>query len=270
MQYDFDRKEAAEQAIQSRRDGRSRLIGAVLALLVLIGAIAFYLQQRATRLKTALLEQKEETLRQRDVLMKEIHHRIKNNLQIIGTLLDLQLVNVHDDEARHALSESAGRLRAISMVHLQLYSNDVGTSISFAAYAEELHRQVNTIFRAPGQQVLFQHNIPKNLVLDVDTAMPLGLILNELVTNSYKYAFPNGANGLLRIDIEKRPTHYAMSYSDSGNGLPEGTDLKQAGTLGLRLLTNLSRQLHGAIAWEAKEKMFVLKFKDLAGRKETA
>ena len=236
-------------------------VGAGL-LLVVITVVArnFMIQKKANKVK-------EELLRQKDVLMKEIHHRVKNNLQVISALLDLQLTNISDEYARSAMSESNTRIRSISLIHQQLYQNENINTIEFSKFAKDLMHQVTTIFSKTGQKIILKSNMSETL-LDIDTAVPLGLILNELMTNSFKYAFVNVAEGYIEISL-KQNGHYELVYSDSGPGLPAGMDISSFKGLGMRLIRSLSKQIGGEFVYKEKDKDFVITFKDISGRKMT-
>jgi len=233
----------------------------VLAVILLLVARSYRQQQRANRLNVELLKQK-------DMLMKEIHHRVKNNLQVISTLLDLQLNSVADDVARVAMTESASRVRSISLIHHQLYQHDDIGTIEFARFARNLFHQVSAVFRFSDRAVVLDLDMPQT-ELDIDTAMPLGLILNELLTNSFKYAFADGADGKITIRLGRDNEQYVLWYGDSGPGLPAGVEIKQLKTLGMKLLHRLSKQLGGNFSYLEKKHIFMVVFKDLATRKKT-
>ena len=174
---------------------------ALLALTVIVIYSYFSAQKKTNRLQR-------ETLRQKEILMKEVHHRVKNNLQVVGTLLDLQLNTVSDEIARQAIKESASRLKAMSLIHQQLYQQEDITQIECANFATYLHTQLNAIFNKGGVEITWNNKMPLTM-LDIDTAVPLGLIINELITNSYKYAF-NSATGSIDISLIQEPGGYKL------------------------------------------------------------
>ncbi len=239
-----------------------RLLFSAGSLLLVAVIIAVYRNFKAQR-KTNEIQK--EALVQKEMLMKEIHHRVKNNLQVISTLLDLQLVNITDEQAKDAITESNTRLRAISLIHQQLYQDDHITTIEFSRFSEDLHKQLSGIFSKPGQRVTFTNNIPAG-TLDIDTAVPLGMILNELMTNSYKYAFGKG-NGNITISTEQRKDHYALIYHDSGPGIADGFDIKTSKSLGMRIIYRLSRQVGGTCTYLKDKNEFMITYRDIAGRK---
>lgn len=242
-----------------KRNEQGLLIGGLVVLFIAVVAVlrAHDKQKKANRDKEVLL-------RQKDMLMKEIHHRVKNNLQVISTLLDLQLQEVTDEQAKGAMAESTTRVRSISLIHQQLYQHDDIGTIEFSKFAAELVRQVMAVFKKGSVDITFENEIPE-MHLDIDTAVPLGLILNELITNSFKYAFSGSSNGSIRIAIHQPDGHYQLIYSDSGPGLPDAA--QHSSGLGMRMMRSLSKQLGGSFAYDAEKKQVIVMFKDIKGRK---
>ncbi len=246
-----------------RREEQWLFVGGIslLAVILMLVMKSYRQQRQANHLNVALLQQK-------DVLMKEIYHRVKNNLQVISTLLDLQLSSVNDDRAREAMTESASRVRSISLIHQQLYQHEDISSLDFSRFAGELFRQVAAVFRYGEQRVALELNVPP-AELDIDTAVPLGLILNELLTNSFKYAFGKGEPGTITIGLTRDEEYYRLSYRDSGPGLPEGMKIMELKSLGMKLLHRLGKQLGGNFSYSANDHIFTVVFKDMEGRKKT-
>jgi two-component sensor histidine kinase len=205
---------------------------------------------------------------QKDMLMKEIHHRVKNNLQIISSLLNLQLTKIHDDMARVAIEEGITRISSIALIHHYLYKDD-SNSIEFGGFVKELIKQVSAVYHKERQQLMVNDTVPETL-MDIDTALPLGLILNELVTNSYKYAFSERADCKISVALEQRATDYVLRYSDNGPGLPENYDVQTIRSLGMILIKSLSKQLGGGFSYYKDENSFVIVFKDTIARKNIA
>jgi two-component sensor histidine kinase len=202
------------------------------------------------------------------MLMKEIHHRVKNNLQIISSLLNLQLTKIHDDMARVAIEEGITRISSIALIHHYLYKDD-SNSIEFGGFVKELIKQVSAVYHKERQQLMVNDTVPETL-MDIDTALPLGLILNELVTNSYKYAFSERADCKISVALEQRATDYVLRYSDNGPGLPENYDVQTIRSLGMILIKSLSKQLGGGFSYYKDENSFVIVFKDTIARKNIA
>ncbi|REA61545.1 hypothetical protein DSL64_11270 [Dyadobacter luteus] len=204
--------------------------------------------ERTAQLKESLSEQSA-LLLEKDVLMKEIHHRVKNNLQVISGLLELQSKTLTDEKAREALQEGRNRVRSIALIHQNLYQFENISTIDLKRFIDDLSRQVYGVFQSQ-KSVSVQVNVPP-MNLDMDTAVPLGLILNELLTNSFKYAFKDVDEGRVQIDVSEIGVGtYALKYSDNGGGLPAEYDMARTKTLGLQLVNDLSRQVGGKVLYE--------------------
>ena len=201
--------------------------------------------ERTTQLKQSLSEQSA-LLLEKDVLMKEIHHRVKNNLQVISGLLELQSKTLNDETAKEALREGRNRVRSIALIHQNLYQLENLSTINLRRFVTDLCRQVQSVFQRQ-KTVTITIDIP-DLNLDIDSAVPLGLILNELLSNSFKYAFTNQEAGEISLTIHTVDEgKYQLSYTDNGPGLPVDFDLSRATTLGLQLVNDLARQIGGKV-----------------------
>jgi PAS domain S-box-containing protein len=189
------------------------------------------------KIKTALAE--------KEVLLKEVHHRVKNNLQIITTLLDLQSDTIQEEETRRYIMESQSRIRSISIAYEQLYrSKDINT-IDFARYADELVNWLGVYFHLDQERVNIQLDM-ESLRLDMDRAIPCGLIVNELVSNAVKHAFPGEKRGEITVSCRgEGDGKLLLEIGDNGIGFPDGLDLRNAETLGLLIVNLLVRQLNG-------------------------
>jgi two-component system, sensor histidine kinase PdtaS len=244
-----------------KRNERSMFMAGfgLLSVVILVVVRNYNTQKNASR-------EKGELLRQKDVLMKEIHHRVKNNLQVISALLDLQLNSITDEHAIEAMTESTSRVRSISLIHQQLYQNENITEIEFSRFAKDLLFQITSVFRKLGQTVVMRKEMPET-ILDIDTAVPLGLILNELMTNSFKYAFAGTADGTLEITLHHKKNDYILKYCDSGPGLPDNFDMLSSKSMGMKVMHSLSKQIGGRFSYEPETKNFVVVFKNITARK---
>jgi len=190
-------------------------------------------------------------LAEKELLVKEVHHRVKNNLQVISSLLSMQIDLLEDEDSIQALRESQHRISSMALIHERLYSDGNIDNVDFAEYTETL---VQELFHAYGKQA--QH-IRKNLdlapvPLNIEKAIPCGLILNELVTNALKHAFPSG-RGTLDVKLKNTSEdRLSLCVSDSGIGLPEDLDLRESKSLGLPLVEVLARQLGGILHVQSK------------------
>ena len=188
------------------------------------------------------------SLQEKEVLLKEIHHRVKNNLQVISSLLDLQASYVTDAEVQHMLQDSRGRVRSMALVHEQLYGTTDLAQIDFADYVERLTSFLYRSYgRQAGQVTLKLEIVP--LLLSVETAVPLGLIINELVSNAYKHAFKGKQTGTIHIGLQVIDgDQLRLEIRDDGVGLPLGLDLNKSPSLGLTIVTTLVEQLLGTLS----------------------
>ncbi len=191
----------------------------------------------------------EKSLEERETLLREIHHRVKNNLQIIANLLYLQSSKSEDENLKDILEEGQGRVRSMALIHQKLYENDDLKSIPFGEYVAELVNEIQASFGEQGAGVSVQINA-KEIYFDVDNAVPLGLIINELTTNAFKYAYRDQKEGKFNIYITRSEGVYELKISDNGKGIPEEIDIRKTRSLGLRLVRVLSEQLEGEYRFE--------------------
>lgn len=216
-----------------------------------------YLQRR-NESKTLELEhemasriQVEQELRlliiQKEVLMKETHHRVKNNLQVVSSLISLQARRVEDDFARATLRESQARVRSMALVHEKLCQSDDLAHVDLIEYARSLTRSLESIYRDQLGNVdiaIHGDRIPN---LDLQQAVPWGLLLQELVTNSLKHAFEGRESGSIQIELHRADKEIHLSVSDDGVGMPNEIDHQQGGSLGMELIRSLTDQLGGQL-----------------------
>lgn len=189
--------------------------------------------------------QLQKSLNEKELLLKEIHHRVKNNMQIISSLLNLQAGYIKDKEAADVLKESQARIVSMAMIHENLYRSDNLTGINFEDYIKHHIRNLFHTYNITQENIEFNVTAP-GVFLDIDTAIPCGLIINELVTNSIKHAFPDGV-GKITVRIEQEQNEYHLEVSDNGVGLPPDLDITQTQTLGLLLVNSLVGQLDGEL-----------------------
>jgi len=189
--------------------------------------------------------QLQERVREREVLLREIHHRVKNNLQLISSILNLQARLLHG-EARSLVEEGQTRVHAIALVHEKLCESATMSDVDLVSYARDL---VKVVRRAIGVSAQIDLRVEGDTArVAVDQAVPCGLIVNELVTNALKHAFPNGRAGSVRVEVHKAPgQRVTLIVRDDGVGLPAQLDLKRPETLGLDLVVTLARQLSGSL-----------------------
>jgi two-component sensor histidine kinase len=183
-------------------------------------------------------------LREREVLLQEVHHRVKNNMHSITSLLSIMASSIHDEQARRALQEGENRIRAMATVHQMLYKTDDLTHINFREYATDIVYHLFHSYGISTNQVAPKLDI-EDVPLGIDVAIPCGMLLNELVSNSLKYAFPDGKTGRVTVTLHTLGDGYELTVSDTGVGLPEGFQVEQAESLGLKLVAGWARQVQG-------------------------
>jgi PAS domain S-box-containing protein len=187
------------------------------------------------------------TLREREVLLQEIHHRVKNNLQVISSLINMQVRQLEDNSSRDALEECQTRVQAIALIHEKLYQSKDYSRVPFSEYAKSL---VANVFSAAGvsRSAVALHLAMEDLSLGVDKAIPCGLILNELITNALKHAFPNQRHGTVRVELRRDGERdVVFAVIDDGVGMPAEFHMNDSPSLGMSLVHTLVEQLDGSI-----------------------
>lgn len=188
-----------------------------------------------------------QSLKEKEVLLKEVHHRVKNNLQIISSMLNLQSDHVNDQATLDVLRESQQRINSMSLIHETIYRNSDFSAIDFTDYISAIASNLVQSYRNPQTQVELIADFDK-VLLGLDQSIPCGLIVNELVSNAMKYAFKGKKKGRLCIEVkEKRGNKIELTIKDDGVGLPESWDSKKSGSLGLTLVNALTEQLDGTM-----------------------
>jgi two-component sensor histidine kinase len=230
---------------------RNLTIVGIFAALVI--AVLLYrqnrLKQRSNQVITGKNEELQQLLADKEWLLREIHHRVKNNLQIIMSLLDSQSEYINNDAALAAIEDNLRRVHAMALIHQKLYQSDDISSISMPEYINELVNYARDSFDT-GNRICFEQAI-ESLDLDVSQVIPMGLIINESIVNAIKYAFPNGRKGIVRIDFyQEGSDHLVLKIADNGAGLPAGFNIKGHTSLGLDLMQGLAKQLNGSFSVE--------------------
>ncbi|MGW9686094.1 sensor histidine kinase [Flagellimonas sp. 2504JD1-5] len=223
-------------------------ISLIFTLLGFAGLVYAYL--KSIKNQRLIAEQKhiiENALVEKDSLLKEIHHRVKNNLQMVSSLLSLQTKNTRSKSAIEALEEGKSRVKAMALIHQKLYQNDDLSVIEMQGYIESLINSVQSVYKKGGHNISITIDA-EGTELDIDRAIPFGLILNELVSNSFKYAFPeNDENGKIYIHLRKNGEQGYFEYTDNGVGLPEDTEERTHSSMGIRLMNRLVNQLQSKL-----------------------
>ena len=191
-------------------------------------------------------EKLKKSLTEKEVLLKEIHHRVKNNLMVISSLLNLQSQYIKDKEALDIFRESQNRARSMALIHERLYQSPDLKRIDFGDYIQTLSKDLFHSCITNLGRVKMNLNV-ENLMVDINTTVPLGLIVNELVTNSMKHGFVGDTKGEINIEFHEEGDEFVLVVLDTGVGFPDDIDFRNTSTLGLQLVNNLTTQIDGKI-----------------------
>jgi PAS domain S-box-containing protein len=207
-------------------------------------------------------------LQEKDVLLKEVHHRVKNNMQVISSLLNLQSRRVKDPSVFEMFKESQRRIRSMALIHERLYQSSDLSRIEFSEYISNLATHLFHSYQVDAHRIQLKLETEK-VHLNINTAIPCGLIVNELVSNALKHAFPDGRNGQLEIGLQQVPGDgYVLQVIDDGVGFPEGLDFRKTETLGMQIISTLVEQIDGRLELNReKGSAFRLEFNELPRRK---
>lgn len=235
-------KKAAEQLVKQKN--KTILVGGLALLLISLLAFSLYRTFKKVQRQREVIKK---ALGEKDILLREIHHRVKNNLQLVSSLLTLQGHSIEDETALEAIKEGKTRVRSMALIHKNLYSRENLTGIGVKEYIENLCTELFGTYRVDKGRIKLEKNI-EDLEIDVDTLVPMGLIINELITNTLKYAFPEGQNGLLQVDLKEVDDHLKLTVRDNGVGYdPENV---RENSFGSTLIGALTQQLEGELKTE--------------------
>ncbi len=187
-----------------------------------------------------------QSLREKETLLREIHHRVKNNMAVVSSLLALQANAIKDPNIKHLFEESQQRVKSISLVHEKLCGTKDLSSINFKDHINSIIQEIMALYHIDDNLITMVLNI-EDIEFDLESAVPCGLIINELLTNAFKYAFPDNRRGVLSVYFTRAENTYALTIKDNGVGLPEGFDYKETTTLGFQLVDVLAKQLMGTL-----------------------
>ena len=247
-------------------------IAVLVAGIMLVGFFVLFLKirkkNRILLLQKRDIESKNDeidvSLREKDLLLKEVHHRVKNNLQLISSLLNLQRHKISDEGTLVVLSESINRIQSISLIHQKFYQSSNLAKVDFKNYLTDLVESQKRLYGNPDRPVRTTV-MGKNHFLGLDTAVPLGLIITELITNAFKHAFHLEANPELSIRVDT-DDYLTITVKDNGSGLPPGFSIKNSESLGMEIVEALSEQLYGHVSYHNDHgAVFVVKVKELSG-----
>lgn len=232
------------------------IISSIAGVIVLLLLLIFKQYQTKSRLNIQL----NEALKEREVLIREVHHRVKNNLQIVSSLLNLQANTINEKNADEVLKLSQSRIDTMSLIHEKLYQSEKLSDIKFSEYINNLLKHLEHSFGAEQKHIKITSSL-EEVPLHIDKLVPCGLILNELVTNAMKHAFSEQERGVIHVDCRPVNNNCILTISDNGKGLPEEFKIEKSKSLGLRLVTGLVKQLKGKLEQPPGEKTsFIISF----------
>ncbi len=238
----LSRENELKQKLLNDERKNKKMLWTGLGILALLGGIIFY-QYGKQRVKSRIIKKQSEELA---VLNKEIHHRVKNNLQVISSMLDLQSQSLKDKKAVAIMKDGIQRVRSMAFIHQNLCHDNSANSVDMDEYVKVLSNHLFQSYNIHPQKIQL-HAAIENLHLHTDTAIPLGMILNELVSNSLKYAFKNRGKGDIWIAVKKIKNKILLQVRDNGDGLPEGFDPGNTTTFGFELIHAFVQKLKGQI-----------------------
>lgn len=202
---------------------------------------------------------------EKEVLLKEIHHRVKNNLQVITSLLSLQSNFIEDEKTKGLFRYSQYRINSMAMIHEMLYKSQNLSKINFDSYATKLIEELIMSMKGKDHNIEFKSNIPE-INLNIDTAIPLGLLINEIITNSLKYGIRKDLRPELHLNIKRaKQNNYIMLIGDNGSGFDENINFINTNSLGLTLIHKLTTQLQGSIEMDSKRSgtNYIINFQEI-------
>ena len=243
------------QVEKNKVNSTKNIFGALLGFAFLASLGLIYLLRKRSQYNKELKaknETIEKALTANKMLMKEIHHRVKNNLQVVSSLLGLQSRYVNDDNALEAIKTGRSRVQSMSILHQNLYSNDLIKNVDIKKYFEDLGSNLFNTYNLGDKEIEFQTEID-DIELDVDTVIPMGLITNELISNALKYAFENRQKGVILLKVKQLGNKILLHVSDNGKGMPFDTLPKRSNSLGIQLIKSFAEKLEADVLIKNKE-----------------
>ena len=246
----YENKEKKKELQIAKIEGQQNLLLSILGalgIIFLFGGFAYHRVQSANKTIESQRYALSQSLQEKESLLKEIHHRVKNNLQIISNLMAKQARKTTDNTVKKMMKEGQDRVQSMALIHQNLYQSENLSNINIKAYLEELTQNIARTQRISGKEIAIIIDTDDSK-LDIDTAIPIGLILNEVITNAYKYAFPDRGLGEIVISFQKTTAeNFQLQVKDNGIGIPDNFNIDKAKSLGLNLVRGLVEQLDGTM-----------------------
>lgn len=279
MNYEFEQKEFElkkqqeekdkQRKIEAEKEKKLKYIIIISLFLVSLFAISVYYNLKEHKKQRAIVENQKEQIQQslieKETLLKEIHHRVKNNLQIISSLLNMQSQGIDDEKVLSTIREGQSRVQAMSLIHQSLYQSENINQVDVESYLKDLIDYLKSVYQ-PNNKIITIHLKTENIHFDFDTAIPLGLIVNELVSNAYKHGFKNNVDGNIWIEIfKKNEVEYELFVKNDGDCFQDEVLKTESNSLGLKLVAILAKQLRGSFKFSCENKITIcsLLFKDV-------
>jgi len=243
--YESEKKaqEITELKLENQQSVNQRNIYLFVTLIVIVGAVFLGVLIRSKTKSNKLISK---SLKDKELLLKEIHHRVKNNLQIISSLLSLQSRYIEDKGAKDAVNEGQNRVKSMALIHQKLYQNENLAGVEALDYIENLTSTLRSSYGVGPERVSVSYDI-ENLNIDVDTIIPIGLILNELISNSFKHAFPNDKEGNISIALKRANNQLELKVCDNGVGSKK--DISKSDSFGIRMIRSLAMKLEATVSF---------------------
>lgn len=223
---------------------------AFIFIFILAGFIlfAFIQKQKANRLLNEKNVVIQRSLEEKELLMKEIHHRAKNNLQVVSGLLSMQSLRISDEKSKDAMLEATNRVKSMALIHEQLYQPGAQTDLDVKTYLEELCNSLFSSYNLSENQIKLEKNI-QDMKLDVDMMIPIGIIANELMSNALKHAFNDNQKGILSLTFSSNQENITLEVKDNGPGVPADFNYETARSFGMRLVHSLAKKVNAQISY---------------------
>lgn len=258
----LSRENGLKQVSLNKDEKSKRMLWTGIGLLAIAGAVILWQFNRQVKKNRIIRNQAEEM----EVLNREIHHRVKNNLQVISSLLDIQSQTLHDEEAADVIRESRQRVQSMAFIHQNLYQSSSVQEIEISNYINNLADHLFQSYNIRKDKISFKTDIDK-VNLHTDTVVPLGMILNELISNSLKYAFKDLEHGEIKVAMKQRGSELWLQVKDNGKGLPAGFDISKLHSFGFKVIRAFAQKLKAKLSIESNPgtdvQLLISKFKTI-------